>query len=83
LLARLAGKVAPTCEGLVQAARQSLVNRVDETGWRVGGVPWYLWTFVSEGSVGIGADYRGWLVQDGWAAYYRFVLAYHQCCLEH
>jgi transposase len=97
-LARLAGKVAPTYEGLVQAARQSLVNRVDETGWRVGGVPWYLWTFVSDevtvyailpgrgfeqaASV-LGADYRGWLVHDGWAAYYRFVRAYHQSCLEH
>ena len=47
-LARLSDKAAPTYQGLIQAARQSLVNRVDETGWRVGGVPWYLWAFVSD-----------------------------------
>lgn len=97
-LARLAHKAAPTYAGLVQAARQSLVNRVDETGWRVGGVPWYLWVFVSdevtvyailpgrgfaEAAAVLAEDYRGWLVHDGWAAYYLFVLAYHQSCLEH
>ncbi|MGH9555451.1 MAG: IS66 family transposase [Terriglobales bacterium] len=97
-LARLADKAAPTYQGLVQATRQSLVNRVDETGWRVGGVPRYLWVFVSDevtvyailpgrgfeqaASV-LEADYRGWLVHDGWAAYYLFGLAYHQSCLEH
>jgi len=36
-LARLADKAAPTYQGLIVAARQSLVNVVDETGWRVGG----------------------------------------------
>ena len=97
-LARLADKAAPTYQGLVQAVRQSLVNRVDETGWRVGGVPWYLWVFVSDevtvyailpgrgfpqaASV-LGEDYRGWLLHDGWIAYYLFVLAFHQSCLEH
>ena len=97
-LARLADKAAPTYARLVQATRQSLVNRVDETGWRVGGVPWYLWDFVSDevtvyailpgrgfeqaASV-LGADYRGWLVHDGWAPYYRFQRASHQSCLEH
>src|SRR2546428_7523835 len=97
-LARLADKAMPTYQGLVQAARQSLVNRVDETGWRVGGVPWYLWVFVSDevtvyailhgrgfqqaASV-LGAEYRGWLLHDGWIAYYLFLLACHQSCLEH
>jgi transposase len=97
-LARLATKAAPTYQGLVEAARLSLVNRVDETGWRVGGVPRYLWVFVGDrttvyailpgrgfeqaASV-LGADYGGWLVHDGWAAYYRFEQAYHQSCLEH
>ncbi len=97
-LARLADKAEPTYQGLVQAARQSLVNRADETGWRVGGVPWYLWVFVSDevtvyailpgrgfeqaASV-LGAGYDGWLLHDGWIAYYLFLLAYHQSCLEH
>lgn len=97
-LAHLADKAEPTYQSLVQAARQSLVNRVDETGWRVGGVGWYLWVFVSDGvtvyailhgrgfeqaaSV-LGADYHGWLLHDGWIAYYAFVRAFHQTCLEH
>jgi transposase len=97
-LARLADKAAPTYQGMVQATQQSLVNRVDETGWRVGGVPWYLWVFVSDevtvyailpgrgfqqaASV-LGKDYGGWMLHDGWIAYYRFVLAFHQSCLEH
>jgi transposase len=97
-LARLADKAAPTYQELVQATRQSLVNRVDETGWRVGGVPWYLWVFVSDevtvyailpgrgfqqAAAVLGEDYAGWLLHDGWIAYYLFVLAFHQSCLEH
>jgi len=31
----------------------------------------------------LGADYRGFLVHDGWAPYYRFQLAFHQSCLSH
>src|SRR5216684_2445684 len=36
-LARMAGQAEPTYAGLVEAARQSPVNGVDETGWKVGG----------------------------------------------
>ena len=36
-LARMANKAAASYRGLVQAARRSLVNSVDETGWKVGG----------------------------------------------
>ncbi len=36
-LARLAGRAEPTYSGLVEAARQSPVNVVDETGWKVSG----------------------------------------------
>jgi hypothetical protein len=31
----------------------------------------------------LGADYAGFLVHDGWAPYYRFLLAFHQSCLRH
>ena len=34
-LARVAAKAAPSYPGLIVAARQSLVNHLDETGWRV------------------------------------------------
>ena len=97
-LARLAQRAAPTYAGLVQAARQAPVNTPDETGWKVGGRLQWMHVAVSaqvtvyailpgrgyEQSVVIpGADYQGFLVHDGWAAYYRFVMAFHQSCLRH
>ncbi len=97
-LARLASKAEPTYQGLIVAARQSLVNWVDETGWRVGGHSQWLWAAVSElvtvycilpgrGSVQLkqilGADYAAWIVHDGLRCYSRLDQAYHQTCLTH
>jgi len=97
-LARMANQAAPTYTGLVQAARQNLVNVVDETGWKVGGRLQWLHVAVSaevtvyailpgrgyeQSVVMLGAAYAGFLVHDGWAPYYRFVLAFHQSCLNH
>src|SRR5262249_20298540 len=31
----------------------------------------------------LGANYKGFLVHDGWASYYRFLRAFHQSCLSH
>jgi transposase len=36
-LARLAARSEPTYDGLVESARQAVVNGMDETGWKVGG----------------------------------------------
>jgi len=97
-LARMAGRAAPTYDGLVETARQAPVNGMDETGWRVGGQLQWLHVAVSaqvtvyailpgrgyEQSVKIlGAKYDGFLVHDGWAPYYRFRFAFHQSCLAH
>jgi len=97
-LARMANQAAPTYGGLVQAARQSLVNSVDETGWKVGGRLQWLHVAVSaevtvyairpgrgyeQSAVILGAGYEGFLIHDGWAPYYKFVLAFHQSCLNH
>ena len=97
-LARMAGRAEPTYGGLVEAARQSAVNGVDETGWKVGGRLQWLHVAVSahvtvyailpgrgyaQSAVILGADYDGFLVHDGWAPYYRFALAFHQSCLAH
>ena len=97
-LARMAHRAEPTYAGLVATARQSLVNWVDETGWRVGGRLQWLHVAVSaqvtvyailpgrgyQQSVTIlGADYSAFLVHDGWAPYYRFRLAFHQSCVSH
>ena len=97
-LARLAGRAEPTYTGLVEAARQSAVNGVDETGWKVGGRLQWLHVAVSaqvtvyailpgrgyqQSAVILGESYDGFLVHDGWAPYYRFPLAFHQSCVSH
>src|SRR2546422_739997 len=97
-LARMANKAASSYSGLLQAARQSLVNSVDETGWKVGGRLQWLHVAVSaeatvyairpgrgyeQSAVILGAGYEGFLIHDGWAPYYKFVLAFHQSCVSH
>ena len=97
-LARLADRAEPTYAGLGETTRQSLVNRVDETGWKVGGVLRWMHVAVSDrvtvyailpgrgyqqSVVLLGEDYAGFLVHDGWVPYYRFTLAFHQSCLSH
>jgi transposase len=97
-LARMAGRAEPTYVGLVEAARQSPVNVMDETGWKVGGRLQWLHVAVSaqvtvyailpgrgyqQSAVILGTEYDGFLVHDGWAPYYRFPFAFHQSCLSH
>jgi transposase len=97
-LARLAGRSEPTYTGLVEAARQSAVNGMDETGWKVGGRLQWLHVAVSaqvtvyailpgrgyqQSVVILGESYDGFLIHDGWAPYYRFPLAFHQSCVSH
>src|SRR6266581_1943561 len=97
-LARMAGRAAPTYDGLVETARQAPVNGMDETGWRVGGRLQWLHVAVSaqvtvyailpgrgyeQSVVILGAEYDGFLIHDGWAPYYRFQFAFHQSCLAH
>jgi len=97
-LMRLGAKAAPTYDRLVAAARASMFNHLDETGWRVAAHLEWLWVAVSEqvtvyailpgrgfeqAALLLGPDYEGFLNHDGWAPYYRFTRAYHQSCLSH
>ncbi len=97
-LARMAQRAAPTYAGLVQATQQAVVNTPDETGWKVGGRLQWMHVAVSaevtvyailagrgyeQMVVILGATYQGFLNHDGWAPYYKFVLAFHQSCLNH
>ena len=95
---RVARRGEATWQGLGDAARRSLVNAIDETGWNVEAQLRWLWVVVSEqvtfcdilpgrgfeeAALLLGADYDGWLTHDGWAAYYKFLRAGHQSCIAH
>lgn len=87
---RVARKGQPTWKALRQAARRSLVNGIDETGWRVDAQLRWLWAVVSESvtfcdilpgrgfkqaaSI-LGKNYDGWLTHEGWKIYYQFLKA--------
>ena len=69
----------------------------DETGWRVGAKPHWLWTCVTpettvyaicpgrsfdDAATLLGTDYSGVLVRDGWVVY-RCYKGLHQSCINH
>jgi transposase len=97
-LMRMGAKCEPTYRDLICRVRASASATMDESGWRVGACPWWLWAVVMEDTTvyGImpgrgydeavrllGADYDGFLVHDGWSIYYRFKKAFHQSCTRH
>jgi transposase len=95
---RVGRRGEPTWHALRDAARRSMVNGIDETGWNVDAQLRWLWVAVSEqvtfcdilpgrgfpqaASI-LGANYEGWLTHDGWQSYYKFLRASHQSCLRH
>jgi transposase len=95
---RVARRGEVTWQALRQAARRSMVNTMDETGWNVEAQLRWLWVVVSEqvtfcdilpgrgfeqAASLLGADYDGFLIRDGWRAYYQFLKAAHQSCARH
>ncbi|MCC6539629.1 MAG: IS66 family transposase [Bryobacterales bacterium] len=95
---RLARKAEPSYATLLERARPSIVNAMDETGWRVGGQSHWAHVAVGEEATVytiqrgrgfaeaaslIGEDYAGFLVRDGWAPFRKFQQAFHQSCLHH
>jgi len=97
-LTRMGTKCEPTYQDLVCQVRASCSVTMDESGWKVGGILWWLWAAVTEDTTvyGImpgrgydeavrllGADYEGFMVHDGWSIYYRFEKAFHQSCTRH
>ena len=95
---RAARQTQPTYDALCAQVRGSPVVTPDETGWKVGGHPHWLWAFATPDTTTyaiedgrgfaqaarmLGADFAGVLVRDGWAPYRQFTHAAHQTCLVH
>jgi transposase len=81
---RLARRAGPSSAALIEAARQSAVQHVDETGWKIGGRSAWLWVFADAHATlyrirhsrghevvveVLGEDYDGVLVSDCFLAY--------------
>src|SRR6266478_4023670 len=95
---RVARRGEATWHALRDAARRSMVNGIDETGWKVAAQLRWLWVAVSEqvtfcdilpgrgfeqAASLLGTDYDAWLIHDGWRVYYKFLRASHQSCNSH
>jgi|SRR5215469_429654 len=95
---RVARRGEATWHALRNAARRSLLNGMDETGWNVAAQLLWLWVVVSEqvtfcdilpgrgfeqAASLLGPDYAGTLLHDGWRVYYKFLRAGHQSCIQH
>ena len=98
IVLRAGRRLRPAYQEVRQRLRQSKRLTPDETGWRVGGHPAWLHSWVGDGVTGydihpqrgadalaavIGLDWDGVLIHDGWAAYDRFEDAAHQQCVAH
>jgi transposase len=98
VLHRAARRATPTYAALCEQVRGSPVVSPDETGWRVGAVPHWLWVFATpettvyairpgrsfdDAASVLAATFDGVLVRDGWAPYRQFAAALHQTCVTH
>jgi transposase len=97
-VARVGRKCAPTYERLKQGIRASASVTLDDTGWKVGGSPHWLFAAATaaatafaiaarrghaEAATLLGADFDGFLVRDGAAIYRLFEQADQQSCSAH
>jgi Transposase IS66 family len=93
VLHRTAHRATPTYTALCEQVRGSPVVSPDETGWRVGAVPHWLWVFATpettvyairpgrsfdDAATILAPDFDGVLIRDGWAPYRQFTAALHQ-----
>lgn len=97
-LARMADKLQPTFDALVNDLRRQSGVWVDETSWWVGGPGWWLWTFTApdvtvyhvDRSRGrnvvldmLGPDFKGVLTSDCLASYEKLPYKMHKCYAHH
>lgn len=98
IMLRAAQRCEPAYGEILIQVRFSRRACADETGWKVGGLLNWLWTFVTEAvtlyvirasrgadvvAEALGPDYAGALTHDGWCAYDPFEAASHGQCQNH
>ena len=98
VLARLAAKADPTYQALKAAVNASPTVTPDETGWKIGGWPGWLWVFATSLLTVYSIDhqrsfeaatkvldpgYTGTITRDGWSVYRGYTEAVHQSCVQH
>ena len=95
---RVATRLEPDYQLVLDEVRRSEQIAADETGWRIGGHPAWLHAWVADRATAygvdskrsaevlervIGRDWSGVLSHDGFASYERFEGAIHQQCVAH
>jgi transposase len=95
---RVAGKVAPSYDALIQEVRNSAAVFADETSWYVGGPGHWLWSFTTTDATAyhvdrsrgrdvvlemLGEDFAGILVSDCLASYENLPYRTHKCIAHH
>ena len=94
-VARVGRQCTPTYAALTQRVGASASVTIDDTGWRVGGVPHWLFAAATtdatvfaiaagrgtaDAETLLSADFDGFLVRDGAAIYRAFATPYQQTC---
>lgn len=95
---RVGQRIQAAYEGIKAVVHRSRTVYPDETGWKVGGVLWWKWVFVTRTATLfvirhsrgrdvpeeiLGLNYSGTMIHDGWSPYDAFLRALHQQCLGH
>jgi transposase len=98
IILRAGRRAEPVYRKILRHVRRSPYVCADETGWRIGGHPAWLWDFVTPEATAyvidprrnadvalavLGPDYSGTIGHDGWRIYNVFSKAAHQSCFSH
>ena len=97
MMIRIGKILEPVHEEILLEVKTGAMIFADETGWRIRGVPWWLWIFANDRSAYywpdrhrgsavveklLGTIFSGVLITDAWCAY-RQIICTKQTCMAH